>query len=410
MKNTSKIDRSSLNLPLFFKKFLNKPTESDKNEVGIYIVGNSNSGEFASAKRGSIAIYDRTKLSWKFIPPKSYLTEIYCLNEKQWYRCNGSTWEKINNKPIEPWAPITDNFGGLFFIDDYVYVDTSEGDKPMCIIPAPLYTTEYKITIKSLTENTIITSIMKCKYLGDDGTRNGMFPNSINGNCEWSADNIDLSDLNGTYLCKNHPWMVEFVNGTITKVTNVEENAFVFCRKSKQLISIYLFDMYKKSDGSKIDGMKYMQAITVSNMNACAKEPQGMILDIDEDSKTISEYIELFYPWAQETDPSKLDKYWSDRGFYITDDGALGSYWELITVTRTITQQEDDSKSLVLRNYPLDDCALLLSCEGVDQYEGLDFTINRDTKTITWDGLGLDNIVKKDDRFVISYVTADKDR
>ena len=409
VKITNKIDRSSLNLPLFFKKFLDAPNESDKNDVGIYIVGNNKSGEFESAVPGSIAVYDRSKSNWNFISPKKYLTEIYCLDEKQWYKCDGSSWNKINNKPIEHLAPNINDFGELIFIEDYIYIQPRYGQRAQSNCPnKPLYPTEYKIYIHSLTD-TKITDILSCEYLGDNGTRNGMFPNSINGNCKWIAS-ANLADLNGTYLCKNHPWLVEFKGGTITKTTDIDKNFFAFCRKSQQLLSVYMFDLYKKADGTKIDDKKYMQVLTIGNRRAVSKHANTIILDLDEDSKTIPEYIELFYPIAQETDPSKLDKYWSDRGFYITDDGALGSNWELITVNRTITQQEADSKSLILNNYPMDDCAILLSCAGVDQYEGLDFTINRDTKTISWDGLGLNDIVKKDDVFVITYVTADKDR
>lgn len=413
MTTINRTDRSSLDLPLFFKNFLNAPQESDKNNVGIYIVGKNRSGEFASAPNSNyIAIYDRKKSAWKFIKPTNYQTEMYCLDERVWYKFNNNTWEwkadLINNKPIPVSQPVTNDFGGLRFVDDYIYIDVTEGDKPQNIVPEPLYPTEYKITIKSLTENTVVNSVMKCEYLGDDGTQDWLFPMSINGNCQWSADGIDLNDLDGDYLCKNHPWMIEFKKGAITKVTNIEGNSFIFCRKSNQLISVYLFDMYKKADSTKIDNQKYMQAITIGNRGP--KHVQTFIPDLDVHSKTIPEYIELFYPWAQETDPNKLDKYWSDRGFYITNEGAIGSYWELITINRTVTAAEESSKSLVLPYYPMDDCTVLLSCAGVDQYQDLDFVINRDTKTISWDGKGLDGVVKENDLLVITYVTADKDR
>lgn len=411
-KIINKIDRSSLDLPIFFKKFLGTPTEEDKNNVGIYIVSNTNKGgDFTNAQKDWIAVYDRNKSAWKFIKPRNIKTQMYCLDDKSWYHYDTSQWVKIGTT-IVPTEPVNNNLSNIpiSIIDDYLYIDTSEGTKPTSVVPAPLYKTEYKITIKSLTENTQITNIMKCKYLGDDGTQNGMYPLCINGNAEWSIDGIDVNDLNGTYLCKNHPFMMEFKNGAITKVTNINSNFLVYCRKSQQLISVYMFDMYKRSDGTKIDGLRYMQALTIGNRANSRNQVTTKILDIDTDGATIPEYVEVCYPWAKETDPNKLDKYWADRGFYITNDHKLGSNWELVTINRTITQDEEDSKSLVLHNYIMDDCAVLLSCEGVDQYEGLDFSINRDTKTITWNGLGLDTIVKKDDHFVITYVTADKDR
>ena len=83
----NKIDRRLLKTRLLVYAIADTPSKTEYQ----YIVGSNPSGAFNGATPNSIAYYENEK--WNFIPPQTDGLEVFCINNKELLRWNGSSWD-----------------------------------------------------------------------------------------------------------------------------------------------------------------------------------------------------------------------------------------------------------------------------------------------------------------------------
>lgn len=84
--------------------------------------------------------------------------------------------------------------------------------------------------------------------------------------------------------------------------------------------------------------------------------------------------------------------------------GPQGPALEIVTDEIILNSTHINNKAVALSSPVTSNWVLLCPDRGIPQRHGIDFSINRDDNTIRWMNMGLDGVLRVNDRIVIHYL------
>jgi hypothetical protein len=85
--------------------------------------------------------------------------------------------------------------------------------------------------------------------------------------------------------------------------------------------------------------------------------------------------------------------------------GPVGPMPEIKVDEITLNISHITTRSVTLSSQASSNWALLFPDRGTPQRYGIDFSLNREDNTIRWSNMGLDGVLRENDRIVIHYLT-----